>query len=836
MVRPAPLFSALFLIALFPPSIVAQGGPGSWQGSLEVVWEELDDGTSRKRYFLDTGAEILEVSFKGPAPAMSCSAVVSARGVKNGGSLVVEELREREAPGACSTRGDQKTAVLLVSYPGYPVGVTAAQAREAVFGAAYSADGYLREASYTQTSLSGDVFGPVTLARNFGCNETYEARTAAIAALDAAVDFSQYRRIVLVLPKLPGCSLFGLGSVGCAWLSSGDGSFNASTVWLPGDKFTSSPNMAPGIIAHEMGHNFGLEHSSSMAFTGEPLGPFGAAGTHGEYGDHVSLMGSLLCSGTRCATGHYAAKQKMQLGWIALGGNILQVETAGTFRLQPLSVSTAAVQALRVRRAPGADAFVWVEFRQATGQYESSLSVLGTQVFSGAVVRYEDTADTLYPGHTRLLNMNTGGGGFDEPALAAGRNWLDPYSPLTIRVLSAGANGLDVQISYDQPCASLSPASGYHPAPATSAAASIFAACQWLVSNAYSWITVTGAQSGTGNGTLAYQVSANGTSAERWGVISVGRNTFVVRQTNTAAIPTCNFSASPASARSSSAGATITVTVTTSPGCWWTASAADSWLSFSGASQGTGSGSVRVVVSANTTPLTRSGSVTAAGTRVDITQTPSLALDEAFVRQLYLDLLGRQADAGGLAAWMNALAAGQLTRAQVAQGFFTSPEFSISGLFLIKCYLAVLRRDPDFGGWEFWLNQLRGGASTTSILASFLTAPEFTLLYGNLADPQFVVMVYQNVLQRTPSQTEVNAWLSWLQGRTRAQMMEGFITSPEFDLLVRNRAYANLLYMGFLRRTAEPAGLAAWIAYLGANPLSSAILGFITSPEYAARF
>lgn len=48
---------------------------------------------------------------------------------------------------------------------------------------------------------------------------------------------------------------------------------------------------------------------------------------------------------------------------------------------------------------------------------------------------------------------------------------------------------------------------------------------------------------------------------------------------------------------------------------------------------------------------------------------------QAFVSGLYWELLGRAPDAGGLAAWVQALQSGQLTDAQVRQGFLDSPEY-----------------------------------------------------------------------------------------------------------------------------------------------------------------
>ena len=94
-----------------------------------------------------------------------------------------------------------------------------------------------------------------------------------------------------------------------------------------------------------------------------------------------------------------------------------------------------------------------------------------------------------------------------------------------------------------------------------------------------------------------------------------------------------------------------------------------------------------------------------------------------FATQQYLDLLDRQPDSGGLSFWVNGLNSGGETYSTMASHFFTSPEFTNGGLVLIKYYIAVLNRDPDFGGWNSYFMQYLGGRSLDSILAEFLRLP-----------------------------------------------------------------------------------------------------------------
>ena len=209
-----------------------------------------------------------------------------------------------------------------------------------------------------------------------------------------------------------------------------------------------------------------------------------------------------------------------------------------------------------------------------------------------------------------------------------------------------------------------------------------------------------------------------------------------------------------------------------------------------------------------------------------------------FVRQLYRDLLNREPDPGGMAFWLGQIAGG-MTRAEVAGHFFTSGEFSSNGLYIVKLYLGVLGRDPDFGGWSYWFNTLHAGLLPSAMLDFFLSSNEFVAKYGNLSNVDFVNLVYRSVLGRDPDPGGLQYYLDRLAGNqlSRGALFNQFLLSAEFDGKVRAEAYANLLYMGFLRRTADPGGLAFWTGTLAApgNSLVGAIDGFINSAEYQNR-
>lgn len=143
------------------------------------------------------------------------------------------------------------------------------------------------------------------------------------------------------------------------------------------------------------------------------------------------------------------------------------------------------------------------------------------------------------------------------------------------------------------------------------------AGCNWTAVSNAGWITVTGGASGTGNGVVTYSVAPNA-GAARTGTITIAGRTFTVSQAG--AGTACTYSISPTSQVFRSGGGTGSVSVTTTTGCQWTANSNAGWIKLTGASSGTGSGTVTYSVSANTTGVMRTGTVTIAGKTFTVTQ------------------------------------------------------------------------------------------------------------------------------------------------------------------------------------------------------------------------
>ncbi len=166
--------------------------------------------------------------------------------------------------------------------------------------------------------------------------------------------------------------------------------------------------------------------------------------------------------------------------------------------------------------------------------------------------------------------------------------------------------------------------------------------------------------------------------------------------------------------------------------------------------------------------------------------------NDAFVQQLYLNVLHRTADAGGENYWDTQLANG-LSRASVLVDFSESFENASNTMSTIgdatlsetyRLYQAAFDRTPDTGGLSFWFGQMEQGIAAVNVAASFIASSEFATLYDvNGLPPDnttFVADLYNNVLHRAPDSTGAAYWAGQLNsGVSRASVLLAFSDSAE---------------------------------------------------------
>jgi hypothetical protein len=137
------------------------------------------------------------------------------------------------------------------------------------------------------------------------------------------------------------------------------------------------------------------------------------------------------------------------MGWLT-GSNVEVVESNAGRTILPYETPTGGLQALKVRRGTGNDAWLWLEYRQNPGQYDSTLD---TQLFNGALVHYEDSTTGT---HTHLLDFTKSTTSYGDAALTG--TWADTYSNVAVSVTGASPTGLSVNVFYGPvPCVRAQP-------------------------------------------------------------------------------------------------------------------------------------------------------------------------------------------------------------------------------------------------------------------------------------------------------------------------------------------------------------------------------------------
>lgn len=200
------------------------------------------------------------------------------------------------------------------------------------------------------------------------------------------------------------------------------------------------------------------------------------------------------------------------------------------------------------------------------------------------------------------------------------------------------------------------------------------------------------------------------------------------------------------------------------------------------------------------------------------------------VYALYDALLGRPADALGLAAWTNAVSHG-LSVKDVAQKFLSSPEgqAQFSALdnvaFVEHMYGASLHRHSDVAGLQSWTNTLAQGVSRADVALGFALSPEHLAKIQNAfetgvfvpdANTAATARLYYGILDRAPDAAGLVGWTSAIQhGTSLTNVAQQFLDSSEAQVKLSNVSDATFisnLYNNALGRDADAIGLQHWIS------------------------
>jgi hypothetical protein len=222
-----------------------------------------------------------------------------------------------------------------------------------------------------------------------------------------------------------------------------------------------------------------------------------------------------------------------------------------------------------------------------------------------------------------------------------------------------------------------------------------------------------------------------------------------------------------------------------------------------------------------------------------------------FVRQQYLDFLGREPDPPGFAGWTSTInnCSGDTTqcdRIHVSQLFFQSEEFQTRGYFVYRFYDVAFGRKPDYAEFIVDLARVSGFLDSTQLetakaqfTVDFMARPAFVNAYSSPNTPTGNMADVDGLLGMAGvTSTTRQAMIDGLNNSTmsRAQVLRQIVESNEVSTKYNNQAYAVMEYFGYLRRQPDSFYL-QWIQVLDStNNPRGMVTGFLNSAEYRQRF
>lgn len=237
-------------------------------------------------------------------------------------------------------------------------------------------------------------------------------------ATGAGFNLANYDRIGVIFADLSGIA-------GSKIDYGGLGNIDGPDFWING-YFDFS------IVAHEIGHTYGLNHANLWQVSdGNPVS---AAGSSTEYGDVFDVMGD----GTD-ATHHFTHWNKSILQWIP-DTAVNTVTTSGTYRVYRFDAQGANLaNALALKVVRNATQDYWIGFRRAT---------TNAALDNGAYVIWGYNQNQ----QGNLLDLKTPGTNVNDCALQVGSSFNDTAAGITFTTLARGGSGndewLDVQVAF----------------------------------------------------------------------------------------------------------------------------------------------------------------------------------------------------------------------------------------------------------------------------------------------------------------------------------------------------------------------------------------------------
>ena len=234
---------------------------------------------------------------------------------------------------------------------------------------------------------------------------------------------------------------------------------------------------------------------------------------------------------------------------------------------------------------------------------------------------------------------------------------------------------------------------------------------------------------------------------------------------------------------------------------------------------------------------------------------------EYFVRQHYIDFLGREPDEAGFNFWSDQIieCGGDANcierrRENVSAAYFLSIEFQQTGGLVDGLYRASYGTRPQFAefmpdtrtvglgvvvGKEGWEAKLL--ANKKAFVAAFVNRPAFHTTYDAMDDSLFVdTLIGHTGVRFTAAERDALVNGLGTGTMTRGEVLRNIAENGRFVNAKFNETFVMMEYFGYLRRDADASGFAFWLNKLnefnGNFEQAEMVKAFIVSAEYRRRF
>ncbi|MGA9997225.1 MAG: hypothetical protein WBP93_17535 [Pyrinomonadaceae bacterium] len=228
-----------------------------------------------------------------------------------------------------------------------------------------------------------------------------------------------------------------------------------------------------------------------------------------------------------------------------------------------------------------------------------------------------------------------------------------------------------------------------------------------------------------------------------------------------------------------------------------------------------------------------------------------LETHDFFIRQNYLDFMGREPDQGGLDFWGDKIkACGSDSacilreRINISAEFFMSQEFQDTGSYVYRMYRASFGAHPTYAQFTPDRARVIGGSgleqSKQQFADEWVTRSRFLQAYpSGMTEQEFINKLFDTA-GLVPFIAERQAFINSMQsGQTRAQIVRGVAELGAFKAREYNSGFVLMQYFGYLRRDPDQGGYDFWLNVLDnrePNNYRGMVCSFLTSAEYQQRF